>query len=417
MGFSKKQRTRLLALLREISSYAERDTSHNFVFAVRGRGITLDFDGYEVLARAANEIRDSAEWAGSYPQDFVINVIVGALVWTSSFEDALLQIERELTEGLSIFNAYVPLFGIRLDDDVRISFGPYQVRNLSDEDYNADLLGAVERGTSELPEELRHSVLDRFRKHAGEVRSLPVLIVPYRGSIEGARGIVAPIAGRICEFIQFCLALQVDRANVQIVEYRGAYEGRYMTVMPVVSAEGWYSLPNLRGNPYAPVLSQKDLLELSRLGILAFAEHLAEPVRAGHDIVALVQRSIQQVADAERAFSDRQAITSYVSACEVFFSRTLRTSAWVTAGMATSLASRGMPLQEARDLSKAIYEERSQVVHEGISPTRTLEARNVAVQCILEMIARRDQLDGRAAIRRWIEPYVDPAPEGCQAEA
>jgi hypothetical protein len=115
-------------------------------------------------------------------------------------------------------------------------------------------------------------------------------------------------------------------------------------------------------------------------------------------------RAVRLFAEGERAVSERQAIVSYVGACDALFNHKDKPTLYVTAGMAATSNSR---FEDALEVADRLYEERSGSVHLGIEPTSVPVARRFALNAIGYVAAHLDELPTKKAIRTWIEPHVE----------
>ncbi len=214
---------------------------------------------------------------------------------------------------------------------------------------------------------------------------------------------LAPCADRVAEFLQFCVALRGRRYERNIVDFRGQYQGRFATFIPVMTAEyDVFDLPNVRGSVATHTFDAGDLSELARLGILRLAPFALQPPKRRDSIDAMLWRSIGMVADGERSVNPRQALTAYVSACEALFSKQDEAQRITCAGMAASVATDLDAVSHALSLAKEVYQARSDTVHLGMDAAYVVQARNFALASVLNIAGRTSMIRTRSDVRAWV---------------
>jgi len=116
---------------------------------------------------------------------------------------------------------------------------------------------------------------ERYRQHLLKFPNVPILLVEFYGSVDGAREFVRPVADYVGLFIQFCIGALTDRFfdNPVIVDYTGRFTGDWATFMPVMTAEyDRLGFPNLLGFHPDFSFSREDVERLRLLGVLEMGD-------------------------------------------------------------------------------------------------------------------------------------------------
>jgi len=365
----------------------------------------LDSVGLATITEIADEIGSSSRLKNA-PRNFLRRAIaISTLEAGFAPEDAVIEIERLLTEDYGKHIAYVPFWGLHLGEGVRLSFGDYELKQIGDDGFENEILKPFLEMRSELAPEIVESDVRSLKQTLQHVPNVPVLVFRYEGLVAAAAETVRPIAERVADMLQFLIAPVVDRRTIHIIDHRGVYFGRFSTIMPVVSFDPdttkmqRLARPNIRENPWGPKLPKDvvdDFLKSDTLGILNAIP--LEPSK-GESVRNKVVRAIRSFADGERAISGRQAIISYVGACEVFFGHREHAERYTCMGMALVLGN----TEESHKLTRKIYEQRSLAAHAAIEPALVGPARRIAYQTIRYMLEHAKTLSSKDKIRAWIE--------------
>jgi hypothetical protein len=127
------------------------------------------------------------------------------------------------------------------------------------------------------------------------------------------------------------------------------------------------SFPTLPGGAPAVLMTPERMTWLNDLGLLSL-NSIFGTVGAdeGSGFDALLRRTIQNFADAERATSYRQNLLSYTAAAELFFTRPHDTTVAVCHGIARILSEDvGRDFNEMLRLANAMYDAPSRTIHDG----------------------------------------------------
>jgi hypothetical protein len=381
------------------------------IWTTQKGSLALSLVGALVLTEAARTYQKVDAWK-SYPVRFLERLIAVATIEHRPDVDAVLaEMERRLGKDSGRHRAFVPFWGFNLDDDVVLNVGPYEVKVLGEKGFEDEVLRPFRDfrsvGGRDIGDEL-----ERVKKDFRHVSARPGLVIEYEGVADSATEAAAPVGERVSEFLQFIVGvLTPDRGDVRIVDHRGAYVGRFSTFMPVLSMVGGAAAPNalrspnLLKNPAGPTIDEDAAAWLMRSPLAQLLPHaLDEPAPKSKATTTFLLRAVRLFADAERAVSERQAIVSYVGACDALFNHKEQPTLYVTAGMA---ATSNSTFEDALEVADRLYEERSGSVHLGIEPTSVPVARRFALNAIWYVVAHIDVLQNKTAIRKWIEPHVE----------
>jgi|GEM_PF-6803308 len=351
--------------------------------------------------QAAVELRAVDAWQ-TYPLRFLRTVVAHSIIdFGSDFEVAATSIEDSLQENLGRQRAFVGFWGFHLTNGVVLDFGTYRLQQLGPEGYDREIIEPFRafRGTDhpDLSEDVA-----RIEKNTDYLRNVPVLIVDYEGAAEGAKDTVRPVAEHVAEFVQFLLAPSWrSRDDVKIIDHRGGYHGRFSTVMPVLSLDNdALDLPDVRENPWGGEIGKKQMEVAAHTGILDLLPAVPRGPSKTDSLTDMLLRAIQLFADGERATSQRQAIVSYIGACEALFGHRRQAEQYTCTGIALCL---GHDFDAAYRAATALYGQRSRATHQGISPDGIGEARRAAYRSIDYVLRHKAELHSKKAIRRWIE--------------
>jgi len=389
-------------------------TTHNDAVASWNNSLGslgIDSDGYMAMRCAAELLKGISAWR-TYPHKVLENKVAFALIeYGTASQDAVNNVESNLIEGLGHQRAFVPFWGLYLEDGIAINFGKYRFKKLGEFGMNEQIIKPFAEFRSGVEESEYASDIAHVSKTLQHISTMPILIVDFFGTAEGARDFVAPIAEHVAEFLQFVTGWSLqNRHEVKIIDHRGAYFGRFMTIMPVLSREATskepYALemPNIRDNPYGAELTNEQYKELQQIGIETLLPIVAEGSRRGNDVKTMLLRAIQLFSDGERAVSQRQAIVAYVGACEALFGKKDEATLFTCAGMAAAMEA---DFKSSFKFATFLYKSRSEAVHSGMTPVDVEPARKCAKQSIQYVMNNRESLPHKQAIRKWLEPYVE----------
>jgi hypothetical protein len=330
--------------------------------------------------------------------------------FTDDATKAVEVIEQHLREYFGHQTAFVPFWGIHLDDGVVLDFGAFRLIKLGESGLDREILTPFLEFRSGVGEEQLSRDLAMVRKDYEHVPNVPILPIDYDGAAEGADEFVAPIAERIAEALQFLAAWVINgRSYVRIIDHRGAYFGRFMTIMPVLTRDTnrmapWrLDSPNVRGYPYGPTISADAVAYFKDAGFLELLPSVPSGPSRGDSISSILLRAIQLFSDGERAVSYRQAMIAYVGACDALFGKKDAADLYTCAGMA---AASEQDFETAFREAEVLYEARSEAAHRGITPDSIGSARRYAMISIRYVVKHKAQLTNKREIRKWIAPHV-----------
>lgn len=412
-GLSNETRSRAKRLLEIMLRQAAHGADSFSIWSTKNGSLTLNLVGTRLVTETARTFQKVDAWK-SYPVRFIERLIAFTAIERRPDVDAIIaEVERSLVEDSGKHRTFVPFWGFNLEDDVVLNVGPYAVNVLGEDGFEREVLRPFADfrsvGGRDLADEIK-----RAKKDFRHVSARPGLVIEYEGVADSATDAVAPVGERVSEFLQFVVGvLTPDRADIRIIDHRGAYVGRYSTFMPVLSTIGGaaspnaLSSPNLMKNPAGPTIDGDAAAWLLRSPLARLLPHaLDEPGRNSKATMTFVLRAVRLFADGERAVSERQAIVSYVGVCDALFNHKEQPTLYVTAGMAATSNSQ---FKDALEVADRLYEERSGSVHLGIEPTSVPVARRFALNAIGYVAAHLDKLPNKKAIRKWIEPHVEHA--------
>ncbi len=374
--------------------------------------ILLDAEGGGILNDAISVIQTVPQWNEAYPRDAIQKRIIDSMFDGGEADAAVQRLVDGLVVDCKAIRAYVAFSGFHLEPDVEIQIGKYSLRVLGTTGVESEIIERLNQHmeAAKYSEELRVTERERYRTYLLKHANLPVLVVEYHGSIDGAAKLVEPIAEHVALFMQFCIGALTERYydNPIIVDYRGRFTGEFSAFMPVMTIEfDQLSLPNLRGFPYDCVIAKDDVTKLQNLGVLALANQFLElPSDTPNAIKNLLMRAMASFADGERAVSNLSRMTAYVTSAEVFFSQKDRVVASVTRGLAAANSTNESEYEQNLGLAENVYKQRSEAVHQGFEPTWGYIARKLALGAIFRMISMQGELTTRKKVRDWLEPRM-----------
>jgi hypothetical protein len=373
--------------------------------------LALGLDGYKALSAIVHDLRRDVALR-TYPPNYLRSVIAHSAISASWNETAIVQVVvSTLQSDFGQQRAFVPLWGLHIEPSILLDFGPYKLRTLGETGFVDEILKPLQQIREELGPDQVASDTTAITKDYIHIPQIPALIVDYTGSSEGAEDFVAPIVERVAEVLQFLVArsLRNGRNDAKIIDHRGAYFGRFESIMPVVSRDLDRSVPtkldspNLRGNPWGPTLTMADVDHFRSIGALDWLAAIPEGPRGRDDVTDMLLRAIQLFADGERAVSLRQAMIAYVGVCDTLFGREGAAERYTCTGMALSLDG---DFRSGYKAAKSLYESRSSAVHRGLTPDGVGPARQIAYRSLEYVMKNKGWLSSKKAIRAWLEPHV-----------
>ena len=381
------------------------------MYARGSRSISLTEAAGHALREATELLQTVDRWNQAYPTDVIHQRIMRSILDSHTDDEAVDRLMAGLDADCADLRAYVAFSGFHIPPESKIRFGKHILSVIGPARFEEEVIARLDGhlASSLEDEEDWAKERDRYRELLKKYPNVPILVVEYFGSVDGARERVEPIADRVALFMQVCIGALTDRRfdNPLIVDYRGRFTGDYMALMPVMTKEfGSLSFPNLRGNPWGCSLTLENLKTLEELGVLSMADRFVDADVADDAIDSLLVRAMCAFADGERAIGSLSRITAYVTAAEIFFSRKGMVTKTATTGVAAAVARNDKEFEETVDLARFVYRQRSEAVHEGLEPTATFIARKLALGAILGMITRRDMLTNRKQIQSWLDGYL-----------
>lgn len=409
ISLTRQARLRIKELLEAIDS--QRVPYRNFVASWSNSFGTLSVGkhGLDTISEIADELRNVSSLA-TFPKDYLTSEIAREyLKHPSQPLVTLAALLETLTQGYSRQQAFVPIWGFEITDDFSLRFGEHVLIKLGEDGFKKQILDPFESfrsavGPVEFAKELAH-----IKKSYEHISAVPVLIVTYMGSARGAKDVVDPIATRVSEIMQFLVAWKTVRDRAPVIHHSGAYFGRFMSIMPVLSRDSdmqpfALNSPNIRGFPYGATLNADDVKFFTEAGFLGVLPQVLSNPSRGHGAFSLLLRAIQLFSDGERAISSRQALISYVGACDVLFGKKDAAELYTCAGMAAAAMT---PFLETFKRCKRLYGARSDAAHLGVTPTGVEDARYFSMNSIRYVSVNRSELSNKRKIRDWLAPYVD----------
>jgi hypothetical protein len=248
-ALSNETRSRAKRLL-EIMLRQEAPGADSFsIWSNKKGSLTLNLVGARLLTDTARTFQKVDAWK-SYPVRFLERLIAFTAIEHRPDVDAIVaEVERGLVEDSGKHRAFVPFWGFNLENDVVLNVGPYAVNVLGEDGFEREVLRPFADFRSVGGRDVADEI-ERAQKDFGHVSARPGLVIEYEGVADSATEAVAPVGERISEFLQFVVGvLTPDRADIRIVDHRGAYVGRYSTFMPVLSTIGGAVAPNALSSP------------------------------------------------------------------------------------------------------------------------------------------------------------------------
>lgn len=405
---SKNVSERLTASMKFVLYHETKNNEVVALWSDLGKTLTLGPAGYKALSEAADDLRKNGTNLRTYPKKYLVDLLARTIIATGDHTAVIPKVIATLNEQFHKQIALVPFWGVGIEDRIVLQFGPYRLKKLGAAGFHKEVvmpLRSMGRAFGHTKKRISDDVKDLIEsvKH---VPNVPILTVTYDGSREGAGDFVAVIAENVANFLQFIAAPLVGRNGVRPIDHRGAYFGRFSTFMPVLSYDARtsklvsLSRPNLRDNPHGPTITKQLLRDFKKLGGYALLPFVADGPSKSDTPMNMLLRAIQLFADGERAMSERQAIVSYVAACEALFNHREKPEKYACTGIALAF---GGDFLETLELAESVYDERSRAAHLGLNPTLTMPARRFAYRSITYIITNFDRFKSKRAIRAWIE--------------
>ena len=379
-----------------------------------------------VLGPAAGQVLDEAikvlqtvpRWKEAFPTEVIQKRIIDSIFDSETDDEAVDRLTKGLEGDCAEIKAYVAFSGFHIPPEAKIRFGEHSLSVLGEARFEEEVIGRLDQHLAASPQAEEESAKERarHRETLKKYPNVPILVVQYYGSIDGARDHIEPIANRVALFMQFCIGALTDRHfdNPPIVDYRGRFSGDFMALMPVMTVEfGSLTFPNLRGNPWGCTITADNLKVLVDMGILGLADDFLAPHGADDAIDSLLVRAMCAFAEGERAIGLLTRISAYVTSAEILFSRQGLVTKTVTTGLAAATARNKDEFEKTLDLARFIYRQRSDAVHRGIEPTATFVARKLALEAILGMIKLRESLTNREHIQKWLDKHMTDVETEC----
>jgi hypothetical protein len=406
-------RKRLAYLMRALVEQQVPVSSLSAMWSNGNGVLSIGLVGYATLSNIAAELQSVPKWH-TCPVDFLMTIAAHAFLdHRGDAQQSIEQIEQKLNDNVGLQRAFVPFFGFHLEDGLILDFGKYRLQQLGAAGFHSEIIQPLRHIRRTLGEEQIADDIAVITQTFKYTPNVPILTTNYDGSREGATVIVRQIAENVAAFMQLIAAWSVrGREHVKVIDHRGAYVGQFSNFMPVLSLDTEsleplaLGTPNLLENPHGPVITAKDIEYLKTTGLLDLLPEVPSGPTKGESVTAILLRASQLIADGERGVSIRQAIISYIGACDAMFGKSDASELYTCAGIA---AASGEDFDSAFAQAKLLYEARSVAAHDGISPETLGPARSIALTCIQFLANRKTVLKNKAAIREWIAPFVERA--------
>jgi len=375
-----------------------------------GKSLSLDLGAYRFMREAIEILQSVDAWKAAYPPKALGDRIAWSMMQTNTLDDAVVRLLAELASDTKEFIAYAPIFGFNLVDGARMTFGKCILEAIGEQRVESEIIDRLRQHAANLDEKSRSGEIERIRKLLETHKNVPILLVPFYGSMVGAFHTVEPVAERVAAFVQFAIGMLTDE-NTHIIDHTGRFTGEFSTYMPVLTPEfDELGFPNVRGIPYRQQLNRDRIARLEEIGVLNLAETFIQPQWTPEkSIDAMLCRAASCFADGERAVTDLAKIVSYVSAVEVLFGKKDEAEESFCLGLAVASQSEREPFPLVYNVAKDIYEERSLATHKGLSPTLQHLARRKAVEAILKVLSLRETVRHRNDLREWVAKGVEAA--------
>jgi hypothetical protein len=381
-------------------------------FTRDGIGFELRNEFHESYEKAVKLVRSNRDWSSKFSEVYIEDKIQQLLtnVVRADRPDPLHSQVEALIDDLTSFNSrqvvYIPMAGIEIDD------GDFQIGRVTlsrfGEDDIASIVGQIDgvlASATERTEEERKHIIARLRSQLEPLTNVVCARFTTVAEAGRARERAIEETRRAIDLLYYSLpALYSSEWRVAIGLLGEVFTAQRM--IPVFSdSSAAFSLNSGIVGPQMPyILNENTRSVFNAIGASALSDILKQDVVNDFDDGLL--RAVHWIANAQTQVENGNALLSYTTCLEVFFSTggaSIVNS--VSRGTARLLGSNLEQRKQIKDRVADLYGKRSGVSHGGkndIANADIFYLSRVALALTKTLISRRAEFTHRNQLREWL---------------